>query len=154
MAMDQHIQDMCLLASMRHLGGLAIVPFLALMLALPAVAQTNSDSETQGTDTAGVSAPSESERGPTSSNPVTQKTFLHLERDLAALGPFAVSVGRIVVVFAEAAHALLGPTIAMPCRLAGARLARRELIWVNVTEAAQCRPHATFLKIFIEIPKA
>ena len=74
MAMDQHVQDMCLLASMRHLGGLAIVSFLAVMLALPAVAQTNSDSETQGTDTAGVRAPSESERGPTSSNPVTQKT--------------------------------------------------------------------------------
>jgi lipoprotein-anchoring transpeptidase ErfK/SrfK len=74
MAMDQHIQDMCLLASVRHLGGLAIVSFLALILALPAVAQTNSDSETQGTDSAGVRAPSESERGPTSSNPVTQKT--------------------------------------------------------------------------------
>jgi lipoprotein-anchoring transpeptidase ErfK/SrfK len=72
--MDQHVKDMCLLASMRHLGGLAIVSFLAVMLALPAVAQTNSDSETQGTDTAGVRAPSESERGPTSANPVTQKT--------------------------------------------------------------------------------
>ena len=72
--MDQHVKDMCLLASMRHLGGLAIVSFLAVMLALPAVAQTNSDSETQRTDTAGVRAPSESERGPTSANPATQKT--------------------------------------------------------------------------------
>jgi lipoprotein-anchoring transpeptidase ErfK/SrfK len=72
--MDQYVQDMCPLASMRHLGGLAIVSFLAVMLALPAVAQTNSDSETQGTDTAGVWAPSESERGPTSSNPATPKT--------------------------------------------------------------------------------
>ena len=72
--MDQHVKDMCLLASMRHLGGLAIVSFLAVMLALPAVAQTNSDSETQGTDTAGVWGPSESERGPTSSNPATPKT--------------------------------------------------------------------------------
>jgi len=74
MAMHQYVQHMCPLASMSHLGGLAIVSFLAVMLALPAVAQTNSDSETQGTDTAGVRAPSESERGPTSSNPVTQKT--------------------------------------------------------------------------------
>jgi hypothetical protein len=73
--MDQHVNDMCL---MGHLGGLAIVSFLAVMLALPAVAQTNSDSETQGTDTARVRAPSESERGPTSSNPVTQKPTLVL----------------------------------------------------------------------------
>ena len=72
--MHQYVQHMCPLASMSHLGGLAIVSFLAVMLALPAVAQTNSDSETQGTDTAGVWGPSESERGPTSSNPATPKT--------------------------------------------------------------------------------
>jgi lipoprotein-anchoring transpeptidase ErfK/SrfK len=68
--MDQHLQDMCLLASGRHLCGL----LLAVMLTLPVLAQTNFDSQTQGTDTAGVLAPSQSERGTTSSNPVTRKT--------------------------------------------------------------------------------
>src|ERR1019366_3594683 len=41
-----------------------------------------------------------------------------LERDLAAFGPFAVPVARDFVVAAEAAHALLGPAIALTSRLA------------------------------------
>jgi hypothetical protein len=42
----------------------------------------------------------------------------NIERDLTALGPFAVAVYRDVVVVAEAAHALLGPSVAIPSRLA------------------------------------
>ena len=38
-------QDMRLLASPRHFRGLVIVPFLTVMLAFPASAQTSSDSE-------------------------------------------------------------------------------------------------------------
>ena len=67
-------QDMCLLASPRHFRGLVIVPFLAVMLAFPASAQTSSDSETQSTATAGARAQSELKAGPTSSNPATPKT--------------------------------------------------------------------------------
>ena len=44
LAMDQRVQDMCLLAFRRHLGSLAIVPFLVAMLASPVSAQTNSES--------------------------------------------------------------------------------------------------------------
>ena len=73
MAMDQRVQDM-FSASPRLLRGLVIVPYLTMMLAFPAAAQTNSDSETQGTGTVGVPAQPESERGPTSSNQVTPKT--------------------------------------------------------------------------------
>jgi lipoprotein-anchoring transpeptidase ErfK/SrfK len=98
MAMDQHIQDMCLLASMRHLGGLAIVSFLALVLALPAVAQTNSDSETQGADTAGVRATFESERGPTSSNPVTQKTDSSTVTPTGTSNPGTKKAGSAVLI--------------------------------------------------------
>jgi hypothetical protein len=46
MAMDQRVQDM-FSASPRPLRGLVIVPYLTMMLAFPAAAQTNSDSETQ-----------------------------------------------------------------------------------------------------------
>jgi lipoprotein-anchoring transpeptidase ErfK/SrfK len=67
-------QDMRLLASPRHFRGLVIVPFLAVMLAFPASAQTSSDSETQSTATAGARAQSESKGGPTDSNPATPKT--------------------------------------------------------------------------------
>ena len=49
MAMDQRIQDMCLLASPRLLRGLVMVTFLALMLVFPASAQTNSDPFTKST---------------------------------------------------------------------------------------------------------
>ena len=56
MAMDQRIQDMCLLASPRHFRGLVIVPFLALMLAFPASAQTSSDPTTKSTGTASAQA--------------------------------------------------------------------------------------------------
>jgi lipoprotein-anchoring transpeptidase ErfK/SrfK len=73
MAMDQRVQDM-FSASPRPLRGLVIVPYLTMMLAFPAAAQTNSDSETQGTGTVSVPAQPESERGPTSSNQVTPKT--------------------------------------------------------------------------------
>ena len=71
--MDQRVQDM-FSPSPRLLRGLVIVPCLTMMLAFPAAAQTNSDSETQGTGTVGVPAQPESERGPTSSNQVTPKT--------------------------------------------------------------------------------
>ena len=96
--MDQHVKDMCLLASMRHLGGLAIVSFLAVMLALPAVAQTNSDSETQRTDTAGVRAPSESERGPTSANPATQKTDSSTVTPTGTSNPGTKKAGSAVLI--------------------------------------------------------
>ena len=41
-----------------------------------------------------------------------------IERNLAALGPFAVTVARNVVVFTEAAHTLLSPSVAVTRRLA------------------------------------
>jgi lipoprotein-anchoring transpeptidase ErfK/SrfK len=62
-------QDMCLLASPRHFGGLVIVPLLAVILAFPASAQTTSDSNSTGT--AGARAQSELTGAPTSSNPAT-----------------------------------------------------------------------------------
>jgi lipoprotein-anchoring transpeptidase ErfK/SrfK len=52
---------------------LVIVPFLAVMLAFPARAQTGSDSETLSTGTAGAQAESNSTGGPTS-DPATPKT--------------------------------------------------------------------------------
>jgi hypothetical protein len=42
----------------------------------------------------------------------------HDERDLTALGPSAVVLYRDVVVVAEAVHSLLGPSVAIPRRLA------------------------------------
>jgi lipoprotein-anchoring transpeptidase ErfK/SrfK len=72
MAMAQHVKDM-VLTSPRLLHGLVVVSLLAVMLAFPAVAQTSSDSETQGTGTVGVPAQPESERGPTSSNQMAPK---------------------------------------------------------------------------------
>ena len=72
MAMDRRAQEM-FLAPPELLRGLAIVP-LAVMLALPATAQTGADSETQAIDAVGVPAQSESERDSTSSNHVTPKT--------------------------------------------------------------------------------
>jgi lipoprotein-anchoring transpeptidase ErfK/SrfK len=72
MAMDRRAQEICL-APPELLRGLAIVP-LAVMLALPATAQTGADSETQAIDAVGVPAQSESERGSTSTNHVTPKT--------------------------------------------------------------------------------
>jgi lipoprotein-anchoring transpeptidase ErfK/SrfK len=70
MAMDHRVQDF--FSSPRLLPGLAVVLFLAVMLAFPAAAQTSSDTETQGTGTAGV--PVQSDRGSTSSDQVTPKT--------------------------------------------------------------------------------
>jgi lipoprotein-anchoring transpeptidase ErfK/SrfK len=64
-------QDMHLLASPRHFRGLVIVPFLAVMLAFPASAQTGSDSGTPSTGTA--EAESNSTGAPTS-DPTTPKT--------------------------------------------------------------------------------
>ena len=52
MAMDQRIQDICLLASPRLLRGLIMVTFLALMLVLPTSAQTNSDPFTKSSGAA------------------------------------------------------------------------------------------------------
>jgi len=60
---------MCLLTSRRHFHRLVIVPFLAVILAFPARAQTSSDSKTPSTGTA--RAQSELTGGPTSSNPAT-----------------------------------------------------------------------------------
>jgi lipoprotein-anchoring transpeptidase ErfK/SrfK len=62
---------MCLVASPRHFRSLVIAPFLVVILALPASAQTSSDSN--GPSTAGARAQSESTGGPASSNPTTQK---------------------------------------------------------------------------------
>lgn len=41
-----------------------------------------------------------------------------IERNFAAVGPFAVAVYRDVVVVAEATHALLGPPVAITSQLA------------------------------------
>ena len=65
---------MCPLASRRYLRSLVIIPFLAVMLAFPARAQTSSDSNTPSTSTAGAQAQSELTGGPTGSNPATPKT--------------------------------------------------------------------------------
>jgi cytoskeletal protein RodZ len=65
------VQDMCLPAPPTHFCRLAIVAFLAAILAWPANAQTNSDSKTPGTSTAGAGAQSELTGGPNSSNPAT-----------------------------------------------------------------------------------
>ena len=63
----QRGEDMCLVAFLRHFRSLVIVPFLVVILAFPASAQTSTDSN--GTGTA-----SELTGGPTSSNPATPKT--------------------------------------------------------------------------------
>jgi lipoprotein-anchoring transpeptidase ErfK/SrfK len=60
---------MCLLASPRHFRSLVIVALLAAMLALPARAQTGSDSN--GIGTADAQTQSEPAVGPTSTNPKT-----------------------------------------------------------------------------------
>jgi len=65
-------QDMRPSACSRHFRGLVIVPFLAVMLAFPATAQTNSESGTPSTGTAG--ARTQSTGGPTDANPATPKT--------------------------------------------------------------------------------
>ena len=44
-------QDMCLISSPRRFSGLVIAPFLAVMLTLPATAQTSSAPEAQSTGT-------------------------------------------------------------------------------------------------------
>ena len=44
MVMNERVQDVCLLAFMRHLPGLAVISFLSAMLVSPVSAQTNSDS--------------------------------------------------------------------------------------------------------------
>ena len=72
MAMDQPTRDMCLLASPRHLGSLVMVPFLALTLAFPANAQTNSDTSIKSTGTAG--AQTQSMRGVVSPMPTSPNT--------------------------------------------------------------------------------
>jgi len=63
---------MCLVAFLRHFRSLVIVPFLVVILAFPASAQTSTDSN--GTGTASAPAQSELTGGPTSSNPATPKT--------------------------------------------------------------------------------
>ncbi len=63
------VQDMCLPAPPIHFRSPVIVAFLAAILAWPASAQTNSDSKTPGTSTAGAGAQSELTGGPNSSNP-------------------------------------------------------------------------------------
>jgi len=66
-------KNMHVLPFPRHFPGLLTVPFLAVMLAFPARAQTGSDSETLSTGTAGAQAEPNSTGGPTSS-PATPKT--------------------------------------------------------------------------------
>src|SRR5215470_15775671 len=63
---------MCLIAFLRHFRSLVIVPFLVVILAFPASAQTSTDSN--GTGAAGAPAQSELTGGPTRSNPATPKT--------------------------------------------------------------------------------
>jgi len=63
---------MCLVAFLRHFRCLVIVPFLVVILAFPASAQTSTESN--GTGTASAPAQSELTGGPTSSNPATPKT--------------------------------------------------------------------------------
>jgi lipoprotein-anchoring transpeptidase ErfK/SrfK len=72
MAMDQCIQNMGLLASPRHLRGLVMVPFLALLLAFSASAQTNSDPSTKSTGN--TSAQAQAKRGLASPQLATPKT--------------------------------------------------------------------------------
>jgi len=71
--MDQRVQDMCLLAFRRHLGSLAIAPFLVAMLASPVSAQTSSESWFQRTGPAGAPAQSELNRPPTRPTLATPK---------------------------------------------------------------------------------
>jgi len=61
---------MCLLASPRHFRSLVIAPLLAVILAFPASAQTNSDSNSAGT----AGTQSDLTGGPTSSDSATSKT--------------------------------------------------------------------------------
>jgi lipoprotein-anchoring transpeptidase ErfK/SrfK len=63
---------MCLLASPRHFRSLLIVPLLTAMLALPAGAQTSSDSN--GIGTAGAQTQSEPTGAPRSPDPANPKT--------------------------------------------------------------------------------
>ena len=63
---------MCSLASPRHFRSLVIAPLLVVIFALPASAQTGSDSNSNAT--AGAPAQSELTGGPTNSNPATPKT--------------------------------------------------------------------------------
>jgi lipoprotein-anchoring transpeptidase ErfK/SrfK len=54
MAMEQHVAVTCLLGFRRHLPASAIIPILAMMLVLPASAQSSSDYWTQRTGPVGV----------------------------------------------------------------------------------------------------
>ncbi len=65
---------MCLLASRSHFHSLVIVPFLVVILAFSASAQTSSDPKTPSTGAADAGAQSESTGGPASSNSATPKT--------------------------------------------------------------------------------
>ena len=67
-------QDMCLISSPRRFSGLVIVPFLAVMLTLPATAQTSSAPEAQSTGTPGARIQAEPTRAPAGANPVHRKT--------------------------------------------------------------------------------
>jgi hypothetical protein len=63
---------MCSVASPRHFRGLVVVPLLVVMLAFHANAQTNSDSDSAGTN--GGRAQSGLTDGPISANPAVPKT--------------------------------------------------------------------------------
>ena len=86
--MDQRVQDMCLLAFRRHLGSLAIVPFLVAMLASPVSAQTNSESWFQRTGPASAPAQSELNRPPTRPTLATPKagSNTHTAKIIKAVG--------------------------------------------------------------------
>jgi lipoprotein-anchoring transpeptidase ErfK/SrfK len=64
--MDLRVQNMCRLASGRHLRSLVIVPSLLVMLAFPASAQTNSDPWIKRTDSASARNQLELNHSPTS----------------------------------------------------------------------------------------
>jgi lipoprotein-anchoring transpeptidase ErfK/SrfK len=69
MTMGQRLQYICLSVSRKHLRGLVIVPFLVVTLALPASAQTSSDSLIQRTGTGDARA----HRPPTSPDLATPR---------------------------------------------------------------------------------
>ena len=74
--MDPRVQNMCRLASGRHLRSLVIVPSLLVMLAFPASAQTNSDPWIKRTDSASARNQLELNHSPTSLHLAKTKSSL------------------------------------------------------------------------------
>ena len=86
--MDQRVRDMCLLAFRKHLGSLAIAPFLVAILASPVSAQTSSESWFQRTGPASAPAQSELNRPPTRPTLATPKagSNTHTAKIIKAVG--------------------------------------------------------------------